>query len=187
MKINKIVFLLIGLLMIASCSTKQPSEIKKLDYQISPVASGGTGIDIAANKKSLGIGLQSRLYGSSFNMRDRLPNDKYEQICVTRIAKDVKQFTLVTCLNENSVTNIDINKDDSAYTKKDILKGTEIINIAKGLKLESFYFNLDDDEKTTYTTRKRESYDQQETYSVIRLISNKSVWSGNKMLLIIEN
>lgn len=185
MKINRLVFLSALVILVSACTTKKLPDDP--DYKIYSLDKGGAIIDVVEDKKTLNIGLSTRGSTSFMNMRDRKDNDVYEQICIARKPANKPELKLVTCINEKGAKIESVYQEDQIFTKDEVAKGIEKISLNKGLKLDKFSFNLDGTQKTEYTTRKFEGSEQPESYTVIRLLSNKNVWSGQKMLIIKEN
>lgn len=187
MNIKKLIGLSI-LILLTACSNQPEKSAEKYpdpEYKITTLDSGIEMISIPSNKKSLSIGFMTSVSGSSFSMRERDSTDNYETICISRVNNQKPK--LITCLVEKADDDKITNQDPKTFTKAEISKAIERLAVKKGFKLESFNFNLDNKEKTEYTTRKFENYDQPEAYMIVRVLSNKDVWSGKPMLYIQEH
>jgi hypothetical protein len=189
MNIQKNISLGLLVILCSGCSThdrlKQP-DVEQNNYKIFSLEDGSTALMINEDKKVMNIGLQTNGLGTSFNMRERKNKDIYEMVCISRKQVDSDQLNLITCLKEQSADKSSSQAESIAYRKEDIVENIEKIQLEKGVKLNSFVFSLDDDKDTEYTTRKRELSETPESYTVIRLLSDKSVWSGKEMLMIEE-
>lgn len=191
MKMNKLILLSAVVVLVSACSTHKYSKDNEKnvepDYKIYSLESGSTAIEIPENKKTINVSLNTKMYSPSISTRDRNITDVYEQICLSKKNKTDQDITLIACFSEKGFQQESMNTEENIFTKDDVSKGIERISIPQGLKIDNFYFDLDSDKQPQYTTRKMESYDQPETYMVIRLLSNKNVWSGKRMLSIQEN
>jgi hypothetical protein len=188
-KMKKII-LLSALMLMSACSTQQNSDdtqSSEPEYKIYSLESGSTMIEIPEEKKAFDIGLRTRSYSPSMSTRNRATTDEYEQICLSRQKKADKDITLIACFNEKGYQPSTMNEVEKVFTKSEVSKGIERVSISQGLKIDHFTFDLDGAGKLEYTTRKMESYEEPESYMVIRLMANKNVWSGQKMLIIQEN
>jgi hypothetical protein len=188
MNIKKMLGVMFLILLTSACSHQQEKAVEKSsnpEYKITTLDSGAEMIIIPANKKSESIGFMTSVSGSSFSMRDRQSTDNYETICISRVINQKPK--LMTCLVEKPADDNNYNLDSKTFTKIEISKAIERLAVKKGFKLASFEFNLDGKTKTEYTTRKFENYDQPEAYMIVRMLSNKDVWSGKPMLYIQEH
>lgn len=170
-----------------SHNTIKQQDVSQDDYKIFSLDDGSTALMINEDKKVMNIGLQRNGLGTSFNMRERKNKDIHEMICISRKEVNSDQLKLITCFKEQSGDKDNVPSENIVYRKEDIVENIEKIQLEKGVKLNSFVFSLDDDKDTEYTTRQREQSETPESYTVIRLLSDKSVWSGKEMLLIEEN
>lgn len=189
MNIKKLSLLSVSLLLSACVNQPESKENMTIEpeYKIYSLESGSTAVDIPKNKKTVNISLTTRMYSPSIISRERTMTDDYEQLCISRKNKTDKDITLIACFNEKGFPEDLMNAEDKIFTKDEVSKGIERISIPEGLKIDTFSFDLDSDKQPQYTTRKMESYDQPETYMVIRLLANKNVWSGKRMLYLQEN
>lgn len=186
----KKIILLSALMLMSACSTQQTSkdtQSSEPEYKIYSLESGSTMIEVPEGKKSFNVGLTTRVYSPSMSTRERTMTDGYEQICLSRQKKVDKDITLIACFNEKGYPPSTMNEVEKVFTKNEVSKGIERVSISQGLKIDHFTFDLDGAGKLEYTTRKMESYEDPESYMVIRLLANKNVWSGQKMLIIQEN
>lgn len=191
MKMSKLILLSALTVLVSACSTNKDSKDNEKnvepEYKIYSLESGSTAIEIPENKKTINVSLNTKLYSPSISTRDRKITDDYEQICLSKKNKNDQDITLIACFNEKGFQQESMNTEENIFTKEEVSKGIERISIPQGLKIDTFSFDLDTDKQPQYTTRKMESYDQPETYTVIRLLANKNVWSGKRMLYIQEN
>lgn len=193
MGIRKKVIISILAILISACASHKEDEKTKFiepEYKLYSLENGGTGIVVPSDKKSLSVGLTTRTNGFFTNMRDRVPTDEFEQICVARKKNTDQDIKLLNCMSEtdnSSIVSQETTQEQRKYTKEKISQGIQKIFLEDGVKLDTFIFDLDGNKETKYTTRKMEKYDVPETYSVIRILWNKNEWSGKKMLLIKEN
>ena len=185
MNIKKIIGVSIAILITSACSNQPEKAVEKSsdpEYKITTLDSGAEMITIPSNKKSESVGFMTSVSRSSFSMRDRKSTDNYETICISRVTNQKPK--LMTCLVEKAPDDQKPNEDSKIFTKSEISKAIERLDVKKGFKLASFEFNLDGKMKTEYTTRKFENHDQTEAYMIVRMLSNKDVWSGKPMLYI---
>ena len=191
MKMSKLILLSALAVLVSACSTHKDSKDNENnaepEYKIYSLESGSTAIEIPENKKTINVSLNTKMYSPSISTRERSITDVYEQICLSKKNKNDQDITLIACFNEKGFQQESMNTEENIFTKEEVSKGIERISIPQGLKIDTFSFDLDTDKQPQYTTRKMESYDQPETYTVIRLIANKNVWSGKRMLYIQEN
>lgn len=191
MKMSKLILLSALVVLMTACSTHKDSKENKTnaepEYKIYSLESGSTAVEIPENKKTINVSLNTKLYSPSISTRERKITDDYEQVCLSKKNKTDQDITLIACFNEKGFQQESMNTEDNIFTKEEVSKGIERISIPQGLKIDTFSFDLDSDKQPQYTTRKMESYDQPETYMVIRLLTNKNVWSGKRMLYIQEN
>jgi len=178
-------------ILISACASHKEEKPKVIEpqYKLYTLEDGVSVVLVPTDKKSLSIGLMTRTNGISNSMRDRVPTDEFEQICIARKKNTDQDVKLINCLsekNDNPINSEEITQEKRKYTKEQIAKGIQKIFLEEGVKLDTFTFDLDGNEETIYTTRKMEAYDLPETYSVIRILWNKNEWSGKKMLLIQE-
>lgn len=188
MNIKKIIGISVLILITSACSHQSEKSTEKSsdpDYKITTLDSGAEMITIPSNKKSESIGFMTSVSGSSFSMRDRKSTDNYETICISRVTNQKPK--LMTCLVEKAPDDQKPDGYSKIFTKSEISKAIERLAVKKGFKLASFEFNLDGKVKTKYTTRKFENHDQPEAYMIVRMLSNKDVWSGKPMLYIQEH
>lgn len=188
MYIKKIIGASVLIMLISACSHQPEKSVGKSsepEYKITTLDSGAEMITIPANKKSESIGFMTNVSGTSFSMRDRQSTDNYETICISRVTN--KKPKLMTCLVEKPADDKNYNLNSKTFTKNEISKAIERLAVKTGFKLASFEFSLDGKEKTKYTTRTIENHDQAEAYMIVRMLSNKDIWSGNPMLYIQEH
>lgn len=189
MNIKKISLLSVSLVLAACANQPESKDNMNIEpeYKIYSLDAGSTAVDIPKNKKTINVSLNTNLYSPSISTRERTITDDYEQICLSKKNKTDQDITLIACFNEKGFQQKTMNTEENIFTKEEVSKGIERISIPQGLKIDTFSFDLDSDKQPQYTTRKMESYDQPETYMVIRLLANKNVWSGKRMLYIQEN
>lgn len=191
MKMSKLILLSALVVLVSACTTHKDSKDNEKNvetaYKIYSLESGSTAIEIPENKKTINVSVNTKMYIPSISTRERSITDQYEQICLSKKSKNDQDITLIACFNEKGFQQESMNTEENIFTKEEVSKGIERISIPQGLKIDTFSFDLDSDKQPQYTTRKMESYDHPETYMVIRLLANKNVWSGQKMLIIQEN
>jgi hypothetical protein len=191
MKMSKLILLGALVMLVSACSTHKDSKENEMnaepEYKIYSLESGSTAVEIPENKKTINVSLNTKMYNPSISTRERSITDVYEQICISKKNKTDQDITLIACFNEKGFQQESMNTEENIFTKEEVSKGIERISIPQGLKIDTFSFDLDSDKQPQYTTRKMASYDEPETYMVIRLLANKNVWSGKRMLYIQEN
>lgn len=188
---SKLILLSALVMLVSACSThkgaKDNEKNAEPEYKIYSLESGSTAVEIPENKKTINVSLNTKMYSPSISTRERAITDDYEQICLSKKSKNDQDITLIACFNEKGFQQESMNTEENIFTKDEVSKGIERISIPQGLKIDTFSFDLDSDKQPQYTTRKMKSYDQPETYMVIRLLANKNVWSGKRMFYIQEN